>query len=463
LTRSVINPLIFREYDIRGLVGADLTEGVVRDLGRAFGAFLRRDTDRPRVAVAHDARLSSPGYAAAAIEGLRSTGCDVVAIGMMPTPVLYYAVNTLGVDGGLCVTASHNPPQFNGLKLRKRRGPTGEPLTTDEVQEIRRIAEAGRFPEGGGTLSEADVVGSYLDYIQSRVQLSRPVRVVLDSGNGATGPTALEALRRVGAQVTGLFTEPDGTFPNHMPNPLKRENLRSLIETVRETGAEIGVALDGDGDRLGVVDDHGDILWPDQYLIFLARRTLAAAPGPVVFDVKCSMALIEEIERAGGRPVMTRTGYTNIARTRAEVGAAVAGEFSGHVFFDDPVIDFDDGTFAACMLVQWLSTQDQPLSKLMRSIPEYHATPEERYACADDAKQRVIEEVRRRFQKEYQTIDVDGVRVVFPDGWALVRASNTEPALTARYEARTPERLQAIVTLVKGVLREFPEVDLERE
>ncbi|GIW06504.1 MAG: phosphomannomutase [Dehalococcoidia bacterium] len=463
MTRPSMNPLMFREYDIRGLVDSDLNEAVLAELGRAFGTFLRRNWERPRVVVGHDARLSSPRFAAAAIDGLRSTGCDVIAIGMVPTPVLYFAVNTLQSEGGLCVTASHNPPQFNGLKLRKRPHRTGEPLTSEEVQEIRRIGEAGRYAEGAGALDAVDAVPPYLAYIERTIRLGRPVHVVLDSGNGATGPTALEALRRIGATVHGLFTEPDGTFPNHMPNPLKGENLLQLIQTVRETGAEIGVALDGDGDRLGVVDDSGDILWPDQYLIFLARQALAAGPSPIVFDVKCSMALIEEIERAGGTPVMTRTGYTNIARKRAEVGAAVAGEFSGHIFFNDPVIDFDDGTFAACTLVQWLSTQDRSLSALMRGITEYHATPEERYACPDTVKHRVVEEVRRRFKQQYQTIDLDGVRVVFPDGWALVRASNTEPALTARYEARTPERLHAIVQLVKDVLREFPEVDLERE
>lgn len=463
MTQPTINPTIFREYDIRGLVDTDLNEAVLTQLGRAFGAFLRRNHDRPRVVVGHDVRLSSPGYAAAASAGLRSVGCDVIAIGMAPTPVLYFAVNTLDVAGGLCVTASHNPPQFNGLKLRKRAGPTGEPLTTDEVQEVRRIADAGQFADGAGSFDRADVITPYLDYLSQTIRLDRPLRVVVDSGNGATGPTATAALRRIGAEVIGLFTEPDGAFPHHLPNPLKSENLADLVSAVREHGADIGVALDGDGDRLGVVDDRGAILWPDQYLIFLARRALAAGPGPIVVDVKCSMALIEEIERAGGTPIMTRTGYTNIARKRAEVGARLAGEFSGHIFFDDPVIDFDDGTFAAAMLLQWLALQRQPLSELLRGTTHYFSTPEERYACEEPAKQRVVEAVRQRFKQQYQTIDIDGVRIVFPDGWALVRASNTEPALTARYEARTPERLEAIVTLVKRVLREFPEVDLERD
>lgn len=463
MSRPSLNPAIFREYDVRGFVDTDLNEAVLTELGRAFGTFLRRRHDRPRVAVGHDARLTSPDYAAAASTGLRSVGCDVIAIGMVPTPVLYFAVNTLGVVGGLCVTASHNPPTFNGLKLRKRLGPTGEPLTTEEVQEVRRIAESGLFADGAGSLDRAAVITPYLDYLASAIRLDRPLRVVVDSGNGATGPTATAALRRIGANVTGLFTEPDGTFPNHLPNPLKSENLVDLIAAVREHGADIGIALDGDGDRLGVVDDGGAILWPDQYLVFLARRALAAGPGPIVVDVKCSLALIEEIERAGGTPIMTRTGYTNIARKRAEVGAKLAGEFSGHIFFDDPVIDFDDGTFAAGMLLQWLARQQQPLSELLRGITHYFATPEERYACEEATKQRVVEDVRRRFKQQYQTIDIDGVRILFPDGWALVRASNTEPALTARYEARTPERLEEIIALVKGVLRQFPEVDLERE
>ncbi|MFN8535380.1 MAG: phosphomannomutase/phosphoglucomutase [Dehalococcoidia bacterium] len=460
---SHVNPLMFREYDIRGLVGRDLTEPVMNVLGRAAGAFFRRNVERPTIAVGRDVRLSSEGFAAAAITGLRSAGCEVIDVGQVPTPVLYFAVDHFQTDGGLCITASHNPPQFNGLKLRTRTGQHGDPLSSDEVQEVLRIVEGGVFAEGAGDYRIADAVTPYLDYIGRTVRVARPIRVVLDSGNGVTGPTAMEALRRIGAEVIGLYIEPDGAFPNHMPNPLKAENLVDLARTVREHGAAIGVGLDGDGDRLGVVDDAGDILWPDQYLIFLARRALAKGPSPVIFDVKCSMALPEEIERAGGTPVMTRTGYTNIARKRREIGGSVAGEFSGHIFFDDPVIDFDDGAFAACMLVQWLSTQDQPLSALMRGITDYHATPEERYACPDTRKFEVVEAVRAFFKERYETIDLDGVRVVFPDGWALVRASNTEPALTARYESRTPERLHEIVELVKAKLREFPEVDLEHE
>lgn len=463
--RPHVNPLMFREYDIRGLVDQDLTEPVMHELGRSYGTFIRRDSgkERPRVAVGRDVRLSSKRFAASLTEGIRSTGCDVIDVGQLPTPVLYFAVGHFKTDGGICVTASHNPPQFNGLKLRKKFQQTGAPLSSAEVQELLKIIQSGEMFDGAGSYEEGDALTPYLKYIADTVKLDRPVKIVLDSGNGVTGPSAVEAFKSIGCEVVELYTEPDGTFPNHMPNPLKEENLVDLIAKVRATGAEIGIGLDGDGDRLGVVDDKGNVLWPDQYLMFLARRALSAGPAAIIFDVKCSLSLIEDIERHGGTPVMSKTGYTNIAARRREVDAALAGEFSGHIFFNDPVIDFDDGTFAGCNLTQWLSRQSQPISTLMAELPHYYATVEERYACADDVKFRVIEEVRQYFKERYETIDLDGVRVVFPDGWALVRASNTEPSLTSRFEAKTPERLHEIVTMMKSKLAEYPEVDLESE
>jgi phosphomannomutase len=456
---------MFREYDIRGIVDRDLTDDVLELMGKSFGTFTRRECGKasPTVIVGHDARLTSARFASALIRGIRSTGCNVVMINMVPTPVMYFNVGSRNADGGICVTASHNPPQFNGLKLRKRKAGNGDPLSSADVQTIYTLIAADDFETGAGTVEEADGLTPYLDYIVSRVTLGRRVKVVVDGGNGTSGESASDAYRRAGCEVIELFTKPDGTFPNHMPNPLKEENLVDLAAKVREHGADLGIGLDGDGDRLGVVDDQGQTLWPDQYLIFLGRRALAVEKTPIVFDVKCSNALIEDIAANGGTPVMSKTGYTNIARRRAEVGGALAGEFSGHIFFGDPKHDFDDGTFAGLNLLEWVSHQSRPISSLRAELPQYVASPEERYACDDSAKFGVIERVRAHFKAQYETIDLDGVRVVMPGGWALVRASNTEPSLTSRFEATSAERLSEIMAEVKGFLEGFPEVDLHSE
>ncbi|MCL6647611.1 MAG: phosphomannomutase/phosphoglucomutase [Chloroflexi bacterium] len=453
---------MFREYDIRGLVDRDLNEAVFTALGQGFARFLQGAVgSHPRVVVGRDVRPSSGRYAAALIAGLCAQGCEVFDLGEVPTPLVAFAVRHLTAHGGLAVTASHNPPEFNGLKLRKWLGAQSEPLTGAEVQQLRELSLREVHAPGGGNVQPYDIIPPYLAYLRQTIRFARPLTVVVDSGNGVAGPTALAALRQLGAGPIGLHTEPDGTFPHHLPNPSDAANLVDLCQAVPAHGAEVGIALDGDGDRLGVVDDRGQILWPDQYLVFLARQALAQRPSPIVFDVKCSVVLSEEIRRAGGTPVMTRTGYPNLVRAQREHGAALAGEFSGHVIFADPVIDFDDGTYAAVRFLQWLAEQARPLSVLMAELPQMVATPEERYPCPDDRKFAIVAALRQQFAAHYETITIDGVRVVFPDGWALIRASNTEPALTARYEATTPERLQAIVTLVKASLRAYPEIRLD--
>lgn len=493
-----INPLMFREYDIRGLVDQDLSEAVLEVLGKAFGTWILNQapgaggdaavrgsrgagtspsappgsrSPAPTVAVGRDVRLSSPRFAAAFERGLLSTGVSVISIGEVPTPVLYFAVNRLAVDGGACITASHNPPQYNGLKLRRRPDPaaSGLPLASQDLQEVLRLAEAGRFAAGEGTCEPRPVVDDYVAYARGQVRLARPLRVVVDGGNGVAGPVAVRLLHEIGCEVIPLYCDPDGTFPHHIPDPLKPENLQDLVASVRETRAELGIALDGDGDRLGVVDDQGEVLWPDQYLILLARNVLrdasSAGKPKIIFDVKSSMALQEEISRLGGTPVMGRTGYTNIMAMRAREGALLAGELSGHIFFNDPVIDFDDASFAAAKLLEAVVSEvpaGNRLSDLVATLPHYHATPEERFYCPDADKFRVVDELRAQLKREHETIDIDGVRALFDGGWGLVRASNTEPALTARFEARTPERLQEIRTDVLDRLRQFPSVDLTK-
>lgn len=456
-----VNPTIFREYDIRGIVGEDLTPDVLTIIGRAYGTLIRSRVEvAPRVVLGRDVRASSRDFSAALTRGLRSTGCDVVDVGPVPTPVLYFAVGAVDAHGGMVVTASHNPPEFNGLKLRWREDSSSVPLAPDEVQEVRKIAESGNFADGDGGYSEHEIIREYIDYIKSRVRFDRKLKIVLDSGNGVAGPSAVDLLQELGVDVIGLYIEPDSSFPHHIPNPLKEENLVDLIAQVRETNADIGIGLDGDGDRCGVVDNQGNVLWPDQYLIPLSRRALKSGPAAIVFDVKASMALPEDITAHGGRPIMWKTGYPNISRKRKEEHSPLAGEFSGHVFFDDPRIDFDDGTFTTCNILEFLSQQNELLSDLMASAPQYFATPEQRLFCPDTEKFRIIEDVRRHFSAEYKVIQIDGARVEFGDGWGLVRASNTEPNLTMRFEAKTQERMEEIRGIILKQLATYPELDV---
>lgn len=470
-SNAAVDGSMFREYDIRGLVDQNFTESVLSLTGRAFGTFLAATSGKSpgTLAVGRDVRLSSPRFARAMIEGLRSTGASIVDVGQVPTPLVYFAVNHLNTDAGAAITASHNPPPYNGLKLRKRVAgvPNGVPLQPPDIQEVRRLAQGTTFREAlPGTIREVDIETPYVEYVKSRIHLGRPLKVVVDAGNGVAGPVVTRVMAAIGCEVIPLYCDPDGNFPNHMPDPLKPENLQDLIAMVRETGADLGIALDGDGDRLGVVDNTGEILWADGYLILLARQALREHPGgAVVFDVKCSMALSEAITDLGGVPVMSRTGYPNIMVRRREVGAVLAGELSGHIFFGDPVIDFDDGTFAGANLLQALSHESAPLSEIVASLPKYSATPEERFYCPDDRKFEVVQRLTEAFRQDphvQNIVELDGARVSFEGGWGLVRASNTETALTTRFEAVAPERAQEIRHDFLERLKAFPDVDLHR-
>lgn len=443
-----INPAIFREYDIRGIVDQDLNDAVLESIGRAFGTFLysHPGLERRTCVVGRDVRETSEHFMRCLITGLHEAGVDVIDIGIVPTPVVYFSVARRQVDGGVVVTASHNPPEFNGLKLRKRGLSGSDPLTSAEVQQVRAIAQAGVFHPGAGkTELHLEMLDDYIAYVSERTKLHRRLKVVLDAGNGVTGPSTSEIFRRIGCDLIGMYLEPDGRFPNHVPNPIQAENMRDLQARVKAEKADVGIATDGDGDRLGVVDDQGNIVWADEYLILLARQALQRGPAPIVFDVKCSLALQEDIVAHGGTPVMSKTGYPNVMAARRANNAALAGEFSGHIFLDDPIISFDDGTFAGAKLLQYLSSIHKPLSAALAEAPKYYATPEIRIDCPEDQKFGLIAELREDYRREHEVIDIDGVRVVYPDGWALVRASNTEPSLTARFEAKTPERLQEIM------------------
>jgi phosphomannomutase len=372
---------------------------------------------------------------------------------MVPTPVMYFGVKFLGVDGGAAVTASHNPAEYNGFKCRKRTADgLNAPLTAEDIQELRRIIERGKFHDGRGEYTERPINDDYIKYIVDTVKVERPLKVVIDPGNGATGPTAMKVYKALGCDVSGIYLEPDGNFPHHLPNPLKEEFVQDLIAEVKKQSADVGIGLDGDGDRLGVIDDDGNIIWPDMYMILYARKALKRKPGEsIIFDVKCSLALAEDIEKHGGEPIMWKTGYTNVFAKRLETGAPFAGEFSGHIFFDDPIMDFDDGIYAGAKLLEALGDSDAPISERFQDVPKYFNTTEGRAHVDESKKFALIDRLKERFSEEYKVITTDGVRIVFPTGWALVRASNTEPAITYRFEStKSEEDLERI----KGIVRE---------
>lgn len=465
---------IFREYDIRGIVDQDLNEHVYYNLGRAYGTLLYAQPgikpvhgDRLKIVCGYDARLSGPRFQKSVIEGLLHSGVDVVNIGMVPTPVMYFAVRYLDVDGGCAVTASHNPAEYNGFKCRKRTADgLNAPLTSADIQTLLHIIQSGQFrhTEEPGSYTDHPVTDEYIDYIVKTVKVDRPLKVVIDPGNGATGPTAMRVYQALGCDVTGIYIEPDGHFPHHLPNPLKEEFVVDLIAEVKKQGADVGIGIDGDGDRLGVIANDGSIVWPDMYMILYSRRALARKPGSdIIFDVKCSLALPEDIEKHGGVPIMWRTGYTNIFAKRLESGAPFAGEFSGHIFFDDPVIDFDDGVYAGAKLLEAIASTDKPISEAFNDVPRYFNTSEGRTDVGEEIKFRLINNLRARFEKEYKVITTDGVRIVFPTGWALIRASNTEPAITYRFEStQSQEDLHRIISIVRdAVSEEAPGVHLK--
>jgi len=455
------SPHIFREYDIRGIVGQDLDAGAAEEIARAFGIYLAR-AGVGRAAVGHDNRASSAGLYAAVTRGLTVEGCDTIGVGLAITPMLYFALRHFEVQGGVMVTASHNPPEFNGFKLCLGTGT----LYGAQIQEVRALAEgiAGRKAAGRtGTAEQAAVFPAYRQTLLERIRLesrgSRPLRVVLDCGNGTAGAFAPDVFRGWGCEVVPLYCEPDPSFPHHHPDPVAPENLTDLIRAVREHHADAGIGLDGDGDRIGVVDDRGEILWGDLLMALFWREILAAHPGAVALvEVKCSQALIDEIRRLGGRPEFTRTGHSLIKARMREVGAVFAGEMSGHMFFADEYYGYDDAVYAAGRLLRMLARAGRPLSSLAAEIPRYHATPETRVACPDDRKFAVVEALTREFRSKYEVIDVDGARIVFPDGWALVRASNTQPVLVVRAEGTTPEALARAKSVLTEALRRHPEV-----
>jgi phosphomannomutase/phosphoglucomutase len=443
---------IFREYDIRGLVDQDLTEDAVRQVGRAVGSEVREKGGR-RVVVGRDCRVSGPRFARAMTAGLNEVGVDVTDLGVVPTPLTYFAAATLPVDGLVMITGSHNPPEYNGLKV----GVGKSTLHGDGIQALYRRIVEGRFAKGSGTVDTFDVVTPYREYVRQNLKLGpRKLKVVVDAGNGTGGVVAVPLFRSLGVDVVPLFEEMDGRFPNHHPDPTVEKNLEHLKAKVRETGADLGVAYDGDADRVGAVDEKGTVLWGDQLMILFSRALLAENPGAaIVGEVKCSKTLYDDIAARGGRGIMWKAGHSLIKAKMKEEGALLAGEMSGHIFFAHRWFGFDDGIYSSGRLLELVSRTDRPVSTLLADVPKTFSTPEIRYDCPEEAKFEIVRRAQEWFSSRHEAVTVDGVRVIFPDGWGLVRASNTQPLLVLRFEARTPERLAEIQALVTSKVDEI--------
>ena len=451
---------VFRAYDIRGIVGQDFDADWVEDLGRACGAYFLARGSR-RAVVGRDCRLTSPGFQERLVAGLTSTGVDVLFLGMVPTPVCYFAIRHLDYDAGVMITASHNPAQYNGFKIWAGKST----IHSGEIQEVARLFAARGFPKGQGLATAHDIEPSYLDTLSGLASVARRVKVVLDGGNGAAGLVTKALLERAGAEVIPLFCEPDGRFPNHHPDPVEEKNLAALKAKVLETGAELGIGLDGDGDRIGAIDENARVVHGDRLLAIFARQVLAAKPGSAIIgDVKCSHLLFNDIAKHGGRPIMSATGHSLIKDRLLKENAALAGEMSGHMFFADRYFGFDDASYAALRLVEIVSGAPGALSTLLSDWPKTFVTPELRVDCAEHAKFQVAERARTEFAKDYTLEGDDGARLVFPDGWALVRASNTSPSLVLRFEAESAARLAEIRALVEEPLaRWIKELGGDRE
>jgi phosphomannomutase/phosphoglucomutase len=449
----MMDPSVFREYDIRGVVDVDMTADDAEVLARAWGTYLI-DHGRREALVGHDTRASSPSFRDAVIRGLTATGVTAIDIGTVVTPLFYWAREHYQIDGGVMITASHNPAEFNGFKLAL--GPAT--IYGEEIQDVRRLMESGRFRAGEGAVEHRDPVPAYLAMLRDKIHLGpRPLKVVVDAGNGTAALFAEDVFRGWGVETIPLFCTPDPTFPNHHPDPVVAKNLTHLIAEVKRQGADVGIAFDGDGDRVGVVDEHGSIIWGDRLMILYWREILAKYPGAdAIVEVKCSKTLIDEIERLGGKPQFFKTGHSLIKARMRELGAVFTGEMSGHMFFADEYYGFDDAFYAAGRLLRILSHTDEPLSALLRDVPNLPSTPEVRIECPDAEKFAVVQALRDAFQGRYPVETVDGVRVLYPWGWGLVRASNTQPALVARAEADTEEHLRQITGEFSQALSRFP-------
>ncbi len=435
-----MNPEIFREYDIRGVVGKDLTEDAVGLIGKAIGTHIRRNGGKS-MTVGRDMRKSSDSFRDILISALRSTGCDVIDIGQVPTPVAYFSLHLLNPDGGVMITGSHNPPEFNGFKISEGR----HSLFGEKIKGLKDLIIKEDFEVGEGSLQHREILDDYIKAIDKVINISRPIKFAVDGGNGCFGIVGMRLLKELGQNPVELYCEPDGTFPNHHPDPTIPEYLEDLIQKVKTEGLELGIGFDGDGDRIGVVDDKGNIIWGDQLLILFGREILKNNPGStIVGEVKCTQNLFNDIKNRGGNSVMSAAGHSLIKKCMRENKALLAGEMSGHICFSDNFFGFDDATFAACRMLEIVANSNQKVSEMLSDLPKTYYTPEIRIDCPDSQKFDIVKDLTNYFKERYDVSDVDGVRINFGDGWALARASNTQPILVLRFEAEKQDRLEEL-------------------
>jgi phosphomannomutase / phosphoglucomutase len=449
---------IFREYDIRGVADEDLTDDLVRGIGRGFATMLGSGSGAPvRIAVGRDCRLSSDRLAAALIQGLTLAGATVADVGVGPTPMLYASVHALSTEGGVMITGSHNPAPDNGFKLMRGKAS----FFGGDIQILRKVVEESRFarPAAPGTVERVDMTERYVDMVTRGIRLARTdLAFVVDGGNGAGGPLALACMHKLGLAPDAIFCEMDGRFPNHHPDPTVPENLEALMARLAQTGGRVGIAYDGDADRLGAVDANGEVIWGDKLMILFSRALLAERPGAAIIgEVKCSQTLFDDIARRGGRPILWKTGHSVIKAKMAEEGALLAGEMSGHLFFADRYFGYDDAIYASLRLLEILARDPRTISEMLADVPRTYATPEIRFDCPDSIKFDVVAAVRSHYRAAgLPVIDIDGARIAFGSeldpAWGLVRASNTGPVLVMRFEAATPERRDAMQAEVAGVV-----------
>jgi phosphomannomutase/phosphoglucomutase len=441
---------IFREYDIRGIYGTELTDENAYLIGKAFISLIKKDTDKEpkKLSIGMDARLHSEKLKRSLIKGITESGVNVIDLGMCPTPLQYFSLFRLPLDGGIMITGSHNPPEYNGFKLSIGK----ETIFGEKIKLLRKIILDKDFitNEKRGTVETYDIIEDYKNFMIDQFSSFEGIKLVIDSGNGVAGLVAPEIFKKLGAEVIELFSEPDGRFPNHHPDPVVLENIQILRDTVLKEKAHIGIGYDGDADRLGVIDENGNVVWGDQLMIIFARDVLSKNPhAKIIGEVKCSQIMYEEIKNMGGIPIMWKTGHSLIKKKMKEENALLAGEMSGHIFFNDRYFGYDDAIYASLRLVDIMKRNCKPygLSQLLKGIKSCHISPEIRINCPDDKKFIIVEKIKEHFNK-YECITIDGVRINFPKGWALLRASNTQPVLVLRFEAETEEALKEMQFLV---------------
>lgn len=451
-----MNKDIFREYDIRGLADKDLNPKNVELIGKAYGTYLQGKNIK-KVVVGRDNRATSEEYQNAITKGLLSTGCDVIDIGLVISPIFYYATVKLEIDGGVMITASHNPKEYNGFKLAYGSGST---IYGEEIQKIYRLIEKGDFArDKGGQVTKKDIVGDYYKMLKEKIDLPKKLKVVIDCGNGTASLFATKALESWGCEVVELYCKSDSNFPNHQPDPVKIEYVQDLIKKVKEEKADLGIGFDGDGDRIGVVDEKGEIIWGDQMMVLFFKEVLEKYPGmDCIIEVKCSQALVDMVKKFGGNPIFYKTGHSLIKAKMKELGTKFTGEMSGHIFFADDHYGYDDAIYAAGRLLRIIAQSGQTMSELLADVPKYYSTPEVRVPTSDEDKFDVVGKAVKYFKENYEVEDIDGARVFFPDGWGLIRASNTQPALVVRAEAKTPEQLEEYKNILEKQLTSHPSV-----